>query len=207
MQMNMDISAALSAANSQEQQEQSTAALDICIQHHLAAEDVVRLWASSRVLQQLCSSRVSCALLVRSLAAVAPAEVAAAATAGPADECNGMQALRWLLRHSAVTAAAINQCSQQLLAIPRVPFAAAEALVRAGLRVQITAQQLVACAYECFEGFEVWVVAFCIAGVPLQEWAADLPEEMRLLCCGRPVSELLGDQVGAEAAILHWAMP
>ncbi|WIA15684.1 hypothetical protein OEZ85_002309 [Tetradesmus obliquus] len=75
----------------------------------------------------------------------------------------------------------INQCSQQLLAIPGVPLAAAEALVQAGLRVQITGQQLVASAYECFEGLGVWVEAFSAAGVPLAHWAAELPAELRHL--------------------------
>uniref|UniRef100_A0A383W0J9 Uncharacterized protein n=1 Tax=Tetradesmus obliquus TaxID=3088 RepID=A0A383W0J9_TETOB len=73
----------------------------------------------------------------------------------PAGELTTVKALRWLLRQPAVTPATINQCSQQLLAIPAVPLAAAEALVRAGLRVQITGQQLVASAYEGFQRFEV----------------------------------------------------
>uniref|UniRef100_A0A383VTW8 Uncharacterized protein n=1 Tax=Tetradesmus obliquus TaxID=3088 RepID=A0A383VTW8_TETOB len=123
------------------------------------------------------SSLLSGALLVRSVAAAAQAATAAALEAAPApppaaaatDEVDNMQALRWLLRQPAVTAAMINQCGQQLLAIPGVPLAAAEALVRAGLRVQITAQQLVDRAYACFEGFEVWVEAFSAAGVPPEE--------------------------------------
>jgi hypothetical protein len=189
-----------SAEEQQEQQEHLAAALDICIQHCLAAEDVARLWSSSRALQQLCRSLLSSALLLRSVAAAAAqaeaeaaaaaladeaaalvdkAAVAAAAAAGPAIECSSMKALRWLLHQPTVTAAMINQCSQQPLAIPCVPLAAAVALVRAGLRVQITAQQLVAAAYECFEGSEVWVAAFVHVWVPLQEWAADLPIELQ----------------------------
>ncbi|WIA35786.1 hypothetical protein OEZ86_004175 [Tetradesmus obliquus] len=94
-----------------------------------------------------------------------------------------MRALRWLLRQPAVTAAMINQCSQQLLAIPGVPYAAAEALVAAGLRAQITAQQLLARAYEHYEWVGVWADAFAAAGVPLQEWAAGIPADLRGLCC------------------------
>ncbi|WIA15655.1 hypothetical protein OEZ85_002281 [Tetradesmus obliquus] len=77
----------------------------------------------------------------------------------------------------------INQCSQQLLAIPGVPYAAAEALVAAGLRAQITAQQLLALAYEHYEWVGVWADAFAAAGVPLQEWAAGIPADLRGLCC------------------------
>jgi hypothetical protein len=183
--------------------------LDICIQHYLAAEDVVRLWASSRALQQLCSSRISSALLLRSVEAVVQAEAAAAAATpnfsriAPA-EGNSMNAFEWLLRQQEpeVTTAMINQCSQQLLAIPRVPLAAAEALVRAGLRVQITPQQLVVRAYECFEGFEVWVAAFDAVEVPLQQWATDLPVELRLVCCRREVS----NQVRPAAVVLQRTM-
>jgi hypothetical protein len=47
----------LRVASAEEQQEHATAALDICIQHYLVAEDVMQLCASSRALQQLCSSR------------------------------------------------------------------------------------------------------------------------------------------------------
>uniref|UniRef100_A0A383VTJ7 Uncharacterized protein n=1 Tax=Tetradesmus obliquus TaxID=3088 RepID=A0A383VTJ7_TETOB len=106
-----------------------------------------------------------------------------------------MKALRWLLRQPAVTAAMINQCSQQLLAIPGVPLAAAEALVRAGLRLQITAQQLVARAHEGFYGFAVWVEAFTAAAVPLEEWAADLPAELRHVCCCDRVTETNSEQL------------
>ncbi|WIA15590.1 hypothetical protein OEZ85_002217 [Tetradesmus obliquus] len=146
----------------EEQQDRVAAALDVCIQCHLAVEDIVRLWTSSRTLQQLCRPQLSGELLVRSVAA---AEAAAAAAAeadafgdvgGGFDKCNSMKSLRWLLRQPDITAAVINQHSKQLLAIPGVPLAAAVALVRAGLRVQITGQQ---------------------------EWAADLPAELRRLCC------------------------
>uniref|UniRef100_A0A383VX03 Uncharacterized protein n=1 Tax=Tetradesmus obliquus TaxID=3088 RepID=A0A383VX03_TETOB len=99
----------------------------------------------------------------------------------------------------------INQCSQQLLAIPGVPLAAAKALVQRGLRVQITAQELVAAAYACSDSFRVWVEAFSAAAVPLEEWAADLPAELRLVCCydgvGKYVNEhLLMDLTPARAA-------
>jgi hypothetical protein len=167
----------------------------------------VRLSASSHALQQLCSSRISSALLLRSVAAAAQAEAEAAAAAPvfcwvtPPPEHNSMKALHWLLQQPAITAAMINQCSQQLLAIPCVPLAAAEALVRAGLRVRITAQQLVARAYECCEGLEVWVAAFSKAGVPLQEWAAVLPTELQLVCCRRS----LRNQVGPAAVVWQWA--
>lgn len=73
----------------------------------------------------------------------------------------------------------INQCSQQLLAIPGVPLAAAKAVVRAGLRVQIQGLQLVVRAIDDLEGLGVWVAAFTLAGVPLEEWAADLPAYLR----------------------------
>ncbi|WIA15649.1 hypothetical protein OEZ85_002275 [Tetradesmus obliquus] len=78
--------------------------------------------------------------------------------------------------------------------------------MRAGLRVQITAQQLADRAYACFEGFEVWVQAFS-AAVPLEEWAADLPDELRRLCCfegiGGPANEhLLQDLTPARTADL-----
>jgi hypothetical protein len=41
-------------------------------------------------------------------------------------------ALQWLLRQPEITALTVNQCGQQLLAIPCVPLAAAEVLVVAG---------------------------------------------------------------------------
>ncbi|WIA35930.1 hypothetical protein OEZ86_004309 [Tetradesmus obliquus] len=82
-----------------------------------------------------------------------------------------------------ITAAVVNQRSQQLLAIPGVPLAAAVAAVRAGLRVQITGQQVLERAYNCFDGFGVWAAAFDAAEVPLEEWAADVPAELRRLCC------------------------
>jgi hypothetical protein len=92
-------------------------------------------------------------------------------------------ALQWLLRQPAITAQMVNKCAQQLLAICCVPLAAAEALVAAGLRMQITGQQLVEAAYSCVAGLDVWVAAFDSAGVPRQEWAANLPLGMRHLCC------------------------
>jgi hypothetical protein len=91
-------------------------------------------------------------------------------------------ALQWLLRQPGIAAMTVNQCAQQLLAIPSVPRAAAQALVAAGLRMQITGQHLVQAAYSCVEGLEVWVAAFDSAGVPQQEWAADLPLGMRHIC-------------------------
>ncbi|WIA15685.1 hypothetical protein OEZ85_002310 [Tetradesmus obliquus] len=104
----------------------------------------------------------------------------------------------------------VNQCSQQLLAIPGVPLAAAEALVGAGLRVQVTGQQLVAAAYKCFDWLGVWVQAFSAAGVPLEEWAADLPAELRQMCCWRlyggltreVIDQLLQDLTPARTADL-----
>uniref|UniRef100_A0A383WC66 Fanconi Anaemia group E protein C-terminal domain-containing protein n=1 Tax=Tetradesmus obliquus TaxID=3088 RepID=A0A383WC66_TETOB len=151
-------------------------------------EDVVRLRASSLALQQLCSSRLSSALLVRSVAAAAqaaaaPAAAPAAAAPAAADKRNSIQALQWLLRQPSVTVAMVNHCSQQLLAIPGVPLAAAYALVWAGLHVQITGQQLLVRAFEGFEGLDVWVQALSNARVPLEGWAADLPAELRRVCC------------------------
>jgi hypothetical protein len=96
-----------------------------------------------------------------------------------------MAALGWLLCQPGITAQTINKCRQQLLAIPCVPLAAAKALIAAGLRMQITGQQLVEAAYSCMEGLEVWVAAFASAGVPRQEWAADLAPGMRHVCCYR----------------------
>jgi hypothetical protein len=186
---------ALQLSSAEEQQQQAAAAaLDICIQHHLAAEDIARLWCSSRALQQPCSARLNSAVLVRSVkAAAAAAATAAAATtdaAGPAapaaaEERSSVAALQWLLRQPEITVLTVNQCKQQLLAIPCVPLAAAEALVVAGVRVQITGQQLVDAAYSCVERLEVWVAAFDSARVPQQDWAADLPQGMRHLCCCR----------------------
>jgi hypothetical protein len=98
-------------------------------------------------------------------------------------------ALQWLLHQPGITALTVNQCTQQLLAIRGVPHAAAWALVAAGLRMQITGQQLLQAAYSCVDGLEVWVEAFDSAGVPQQEWAADLPPGMRHVCCFRPVPE------------------
>uniref|UniRef100_A0A383VTX2 Uncharacterized protein n=1 Tax=Tetradesmus obliquus TaxID=3088 RepID=A0A383VTX2_TETOB len=79
----------LADADNEEQQQQArvVAAMDICIQNHCTAEDVCRLRASSRALQQLISSRLSgaqlsSALLVRGVAAAAQA----AAAAAPYDE-------------------------------------------------------------------------------------------------------------------------
>jgi hypothetical protein len=69
-------------------------------------------------------------------------------------------ALQWLLLQPGITALMVNQCGQQLLAIPCVPLAAAKALVAAGLRMQITGQQLVQAAYSCVEGLEVWGGSF-----------------------------------------------
>uniref|UniRef100_A0A383W0H1 Uncharacterized protein n=1 Tax=Tetradesmus obliquus TaxID=3088 RepID=A0A383W0H1_TETOB len=193
--------AALHPTLAEEQQARAAAVLDICIQrHYLAAKDAARLWASSRALQQLVSSRLSSALLLRSVAATAQA-----AAAG-----EDMHALRWLLRQPAVTPAMINQCSQQLLAIPGVPLAAAEALVGAGLQVQVTGQQLVAAAYKCFDWLGVWVQAVSAAGVPLEEWAADLPAELRQMCCWRlyggltreVIDQLLQDLTPARTADL-----
>jgi hypothetical protein len=170
---------------SEELQQQAAAALDICVQHHLAAEHTARLCCSSRALQQLCSPLLSRVVLVRSVEAAA---AAAADAAGPAAEAgNSMAALRWLLRQPQITALTVNQCGQQLLAIPCVPLAAAQALVAAGLRVQLTGQQLVQAANSCLEGLEVWVAAFDSAGVPQQEWAADLPMGMVHMCCRRRV--------------------
>jgi hypothetical protein len=97
---------------------------------------------------------------------------------------NGLQ---WLLHQPGITALTVNQCRQQLLAIRCVPLAAAQALVAAGLRMQITGQQLVQAAHSCVEGLEVWVEAFDSAGVPQQEWAADLPLGMQHVCCFRKV--------------------
>jgi hypothetical protein len=171
-----------------QQQQHTAAALDICIQHHLAAEDIVRLWCSSIMMQQLCSARISRALLVRSVeAAAADAAGPAAAPAAGGEQCNSVAALRWLLRQPGMITSDINQAAQQLLAIRCVPLPAAEALVAAGLRMQITGQQLVDAAYSCVEGLEVWVAAFDSAGVPQQEWAADLPQEMQHVCCCRKV--------------------
>jgi hypothetical protein len=179
--------------SSEELQQQPAAALDVCIQHHLAAENIVRLRCSSRALQQLCSARLSSAVLVRSVkaaavaadAAVADAAVADAADTAAPEDCNSVVALRWLLRQPGITALTVNQCVQQLLAIPCVPLAAAQALVAAGLRMQITGQQLVQAAYSCVEGLEVWVAAFVSARVPQQEWAAALPLGMVHMCCFR----------------------
>uniref|UniRef100_A0A383VVR9 Uncharacterized protein n=1 Tax=Tetradesmus obliquus TaxID=3088 RepID=A0A383VVR9_TETOB len=178
-------------------------ALDICIQHYFAAEDTLRLWASSRPLQQLVSSRISGSLLLRSVAAVA--QQAAAADCDDYDaDYSSMKALHSLLRRPETSADVINQCSQQLLAIPGVPLAAAKALVAAGLRVQVTGQQLVERAYLCFEGLGVWVEAFSAAGVPLAEWAAELPAEL-LMVCGSTTStpeQLVRDLTPARTANL-----
>uniref|UniRef100_A0A383W240 Uncharacterized protein n=1 Tax=Tetradesmus obliquus TaxID=3088 RepID=A0A383W240_TETOB len=123
-----------------------------------------------------------------------PAAAAAAAAAPAATGPTSLQALRWLLRQPAVTAATINQCGQQLLDIPGVPLAAAEAVVRAGLRVQITGLQLVVRAIDDSEGLGVWVAAFTLAGVPLEEWAAaDLPAYLRQVCCYLHYGELTPD--------------
>jgi hypothetical protein len=171
--------------------EQAVAALDICIQHHLAAESIVRLWCSSKALQQLCCALPGSAVLVRSVeaaaaeaadAAAAAADAAAPGAAPAGEERNSVAALRWLLHQPGITAQTVNQCRQQLLAIPCVPLAAAKALVAAGLRMQITGQQLTEAAYSCVEGLEVWVAAFDSAGVPQQEWAADLSLGMRHVC-------------------------
>jgi hypothetical protein len=180
------------------QQQHAAAALDICIQRHIAAEDTVRLWCSSRLMQQLCCARISRALLMRSVeAAAADAAGPAAAGAAGGEQRNSVAALRWLLRQPGMTASIINQAAQQLLAIRCVPLAAAEALVAAGLRMQITGQQLVDAAYSCVEGFEVWVAAFDSTWVLQQEWAADLPEEMQHVCCRRVVTGPLTWQVRA----------
>jgi hypothetical protein len=187
---------ALQPSSVELQQQQAAAALDICIQHQLAAEDIVRLWCSSRALQQLCGALLSSAVLVRSVEASAADAVAAAADIAAADpdaappaaeERNSMAALCWLLRQPQITALMVNQCRQQLLAIPNMPLAAAQALVAAGLRMQITGQQLVQAAYSCVQGLEVWVAAFDSAWVPQQEWAADLPLGMQHVCCHREV--------------------
>jgi hypothetical protein len=98
---------------------------------------------------------------------------------------DSVAALRWLLWQPGITPLMVNQCAEQLLGIPCVPLAAAQALVVAGLRVQITGQQLVQAAYSCVEGLEV--AAFDSLGVPQQEWAADLPLGMRDVCCFRVV--------------------
>jgi hypothetical protein len=192
---------ALQLSSAELEQQQAAAALDICIQHHLAAEGIARLWCSSRSLQQLCSPLLSSAVLVRSVeAAAAAAAVIAGAAAPPAAEAhNSLAALQWLLRQPRITAATVSQCAQQLLAIPCVPLAAAQALVAAGLRMQITGQQLVQAAYSCVEGLEVWVAAFDSAGVPHQEWAADLPLGMLHMCCGRKVPQ----QVCVQLDQLH----
>jgi hypothetical protein len=171
---------ALQLFSAELEQQQAEAALDICIKHHLAAEGIGRLWCSSRSLQQLCIARLSSAVLVRSVQAVA-------AAAADTQNGNSMAALQWLLRQPGITLLTVNQCGHQLLAIPCVPPAAAKALVAAGLRMQITGRQLVQAAYSCVEGLEVWVAAFDSAGVPHQEWAADLPLGMVHLCCGRKV--------------------
>ncbi|WIA22306.1 hypothetical protein OEZ85_004622 [Tetradesmus obliquus] len=98
----------------------------------------------------------------------------------------------------------INKCSQQLLAILGVPLAAAKALVRAGLRVQITSQQLVARAYKGFEGLGVWLEAFSAAGVPLVAWTAELPAELRPVCRGSSAfsDQLVQDLTPARTADL-----
>ncbi|WIA08620.1 hypothetical protein OEZ85_008049 [Tetradesmus obliquus] len=70
-----------------------------------------------------------------------------------------------------------------------------EALVRAGLWLRITAQQLVARTHEGFYGFAVWVEAFTAAAVPLEEWAADLPAELRHVCCCDRVTETNSEQL------------
>jgi hypothetical protein len=106
-----------------------------------------------------------------------------------------LQSLQWLLRQPGITALTVNQCAQQLLAIRCAPLAAAQALVAAGLRMQITRQQLVQAAYSCVEGLEVWVAAFDSAGVPQREWAADLPLGMRHMCCGRQVPQQVSVQL------------
>jgi hypothetical protein len=177
-----------------QQQQQAAAALAICIQHHLAAEDIVRLWCSSRVLQHQCSSLLGSAVLVRSVKATAAAAAEASrpwqpAAATTAKERNSVAALQWLLHQPGITAVTLNQCGQQLLVVHCVPLAAAKALVAAGLRMQITGQQLVQAAYSCVEGLEVWVAAFDSAGVPQQEWAADLPLGMQHVCCFRKVPQ------------------
>jgi hypothetical protein len=129
-------------------------------------------------------------VLVRSVEAAA-ADAAADPAAGA---CNSVAALQWLLRQPGITAPAVNRCAQQLLAIRCVPFAAARALVEAGLRMQITWQQLVQAAYSCVEGLEVWVAAFDSAGVPQQEWAADMPPGMVHVCCTRQGPQLVRAQ-------------
>jgi hypothetical protein len=183
---------ALQLPSAELRQQQAAAALDTCIQHHLAAEDIARLWCSSRSLQQLCIPLLSSAVLVRSVEAAAHSAAAAQA----AGALNSVAALQWLLRQPGITALTVNQCARQLLAIPCVPLAAAQALVAAGLRMQITGQQLVPAAYSCVEGLEVWVAAFDSAGVPQQEWAADLPLGMQHVCCRREVP----DQVCVQLA-------
>lgn len=208
----MDAAVSVHHAGEAEQQAcKAKVALEICIRHNMAAEDVARLWTGSRSLQQLCGSRLSSALLVRSVAAAARAandgsnsmqalrwllrEPKAAAAAAAADHVRKrMRVQRWQPRQPKVTAAMINKCSQQLLAILCVPLAAAKALVRAGLRVQITSQQLVARAYKGFEGLGVWLEAFSAAGVPLVAWTAELPAELRPVCRG---SSAFSDQVGS----------
>uniref|UniRef100_A0A383VLE0 Uncharacterized protein n=1 Tax=Tetradesmus obliquus TaxID=3088 RepID=A0A383VLE0_TETOB len=203
------------------QQEHVEAVLDICIQRHLAAEDLCRLRVGSRSLQQLCSKRISAALLLRSVAATAQA-AAPALPAAPAPsvitpdfvnfikpppplagEGNSIKALRWLLRQPAVTAAMLKKCSQQLLQIPGVPLAAAETLVAAGIRGQVTLQRLAAGAYNGYDGPVAWALAFADAGVPLQEWAAGLPAELRTIACGGNLTEeMLQDLNPARTADL-----
>ncbi|WIA42026.1 hypothetical protein OEZ86_009318 [Tetradesmus obliquus] len=69
--------------------------------------------------------------------------------------------------------------------------------------MQITLQQLAARANACLEGFEVWVQAFVADDALLEEWAADLPAELRALCCCRHLgawcpAELLAPQLSAH---------
>jgi hypothetical protein len=67
------------------------------------------------------------------------------------------------------------------------------------MQAQITAQQLVARAYNCDDALHGFAEAFITRRAPLRKWAAKLPGELRQLCC----HEHLSHEVGAAAVSLR----
>uniref|UniRef100_A0A383W0I1 Uncharacterized protein n=1 Tax=Tetradesmus obliquus TaxID=3088 RepID=A0A383W0I1_TETOB len=159
------------------------AVLVSCMLHGFDARSFVCLCASSRAVQQRCSAALSSApalsaLLLRSVAA----------TAGYGSS-RAITALHWLLQQPTMRAAKVNLVSDQLLLLPRVPLAAAEALVRSGLRMQITPQQLAAAAAAGAEGCGVWLGAHHNMLVPRQIWGAALPMHVENACLRHPLPQ------------------
>jgi hypothetical protein len=161
--------------------------LQIMMERQLTARELACLQASSHTLKQVCSSGIRSALLLRS--------VTAACTATDGSK-TASAALLWLLQQPAMTAASINAVSMQLLAIPCVPLAAAEALVRAGLRTQLTSDQLVTAAVAGAASCHVWLAAYVSIGVPRDKWAAALSTAMEDACLGCLLTKQVRSWIG-----------